>query len=114
MASQSMAEVYGTSTHYHHNEALMNTSLTAFTQVIVKQLANQSIHTRDTCGQIQMGLVRVAVKTMLDKDIRSNEIAPHILLTSPCWNHQLQMIEHFSNSENTLTMINVLISGGVK
>ena len=76
---------------------MMNTSLVNFAQPILNFIANEAIQHQDSHGQIQMGIIRNAVKKFGGKSIESLEIAPHIILTGWRYNSKLQPDIPFSN-----------------
>ena len=100
MASGSMCQVGKPTKHFYFNEQTMNTSLVNFAQPILNFIANEAIQHRDTHGQIQMGLIKNAVKKIVGETISSMDIAPHIILTGWRYSSQLDSDIPFSNSEH--------------
>jgi len=85
----------------------MNTSLVNFAQRILNFIANETIQHRDLHGQIQMELIRNAVKKFGGNKIQSLDIAPPVFFNGWRYNSQIQSDVPFSNTEHIEKMMNV-------
>ena len=61
----------------------MQVSLLNFGYRIVNNLSNQAMNMRGNSGQIQMGIIKKSIWKISGQQIKSKQIAPHIIFTAP-------------------------------
>ena len=78
----------------------MNTSLINFCQPFLNDLSQHALDVRDSSGQIQCGLLKLAVWTLKREEMTSTMILPHIIFTT--WKHKKTILQDvpFSNCEH--------------
>ena len=95
-SNRSMGAVSPPVTHHYYDERNMDPSLLVFASGLLQVLYEHSVHAQEPCGQVMMGIIKSAYKTICNLDVTANDICPYLLFSHPIKNDHGESVPYYN------------------